>query len=118
MIRRVLKSADTPTKKIAYFSLVRPTLEYASQIWDSYQNKHVKQLEKLQNKALRFIFNIKGQISFTKLREDTSVESIQERREGRHKLVVRCAAEGIEPPFKCESIGYNTAKDQTPIPNI
>ena len=34
MIRRVLKFADT--KKIAYFSIVRPTLEFTAQVWDPY----------------------------------------------------------------------------------
>jgi len=32
MIRRVLKTADTRTRKIAYDTLVRPKLEYASQV--------------------------------------------------------------------------------------
>ena len=71
LVRRVLKFADLPTKKITYFSIVRPIMEYASQIWDPYLKKQVKQLEKVQNQALRFIFNIKGQVSFTQLRTDT-----------------------------------------------
>ena len=32
MLRRVLKHADTKTRKIAYFSLVRPLLEYGCQV--------------------------------------------------------------------------------------
>lgn len=120
MIRRVLKTADLPTRKIAYFSLVRPSLEFGSQIWDPYYKHHIKQLEKIQNKALRFIFNIKGQISFTKLREDTNIESLKERRkQGRFKLFVRCLAEGIEPSFEYNLKKYNTRqKDNTYTPHI
>ena len=60
MLFRVLRSADMPTKKIVYFLLiVRLVLEFASKIWNPYQKKQIRQLEKIQNKALLFIFNIK-----------------------------------------------------------
>ena len=42
--------------------------------------KQIRQLEKIQNKALRFIFKIKGQTSFSQLRKDAGIESLQERR--------------------------------------
>ena len=59
MLKRVLKTADRKTRKIAYETLVRPVLEYGSQVWDPYKKKNIKRLEKVQNKALRFIFAIK-----------------------------------------------------------
>ena len=40
----------------------------------------VEKLEKVQNQALRFIFNKKGRVSFTELREEKSIESLQERK--------------------------------------
>ena len=58
MLRRVLGSANIPTKKIAYFSLGRPTLEYAFQIPLQKKNK-VRQLEKIQNKALLIFLTLK-----------------------------------------------------------
>ena len=64
MLHRVLGSADMPTKKIAYFSIVKPALEFASQIWDPRQKKQIKQREKIQNKGLLFIFSIKGSDQF------------------------------------------------------
>ena len=51
MIRRVLKFADTKTNKIAYFSIVKPALEFAAQVWDPYQKVQIKHIEKVQNKA-------------------------------------------------------------------
>ena len=53
MIRRVLKFADTKTKKIAYFSMVLPSLEFAAQVWDSYQKVQIKHIEKVQSKAFK-----------------------------------------------------------------
>ena len=35
-------------------SLVRPILEYVCCVWDSYQCKHIKQLESVQRHAARF----------------------------------------------------------------
>ena len=100
MLRRVLGSANIPTKKIAYFSLGRPTLEYAFQIPLQKKNK-VRQLEKIQNKALLIFFNIKGQISFSELRREVGIESLQERRlNARLSLFSRCIAEIIEPSFQ------------------
>ena len=60
MLSRVLKHADTKTKLITYKTLVRLNLECACQVWDPYLKKNIKNLEKLQNKAL-------------KLRQDTNL---------------------------------------------
>ena len=80
MLRRVLKQADTKTRQIAYFSLVRPLLEYGCTVWDPFLKKDIKRFEKVQNAALRFIFKIKGQVSFTELRENIGMDSLAKRR--------------------------------------
>ena len=101
MLRRVLRSTDMPTKKIAYFSIVRPAVEFACQTCDPHQKKQIRQLEKIQNKALRFIFNIKGQTRFSHLRKDAAIESLQERRmNARFSLFTRCLAENIQSSFE------------------
>ena len=81
---------------------MRPALEFASQIWDSYQRKHIKTLEKIQNKnALHFIFHIKGLTSCSQLCKDAGIESLQERRmSARFSLFTRCLAENIQPSFE------------------
>ena len=58
MLSRVIKTADTKTRKMAYNTLIRPALEYGCQVWDPYLSKDIKQLEKIQNCALRFIFRL------------------------------------------------------------
>ena len=60
-------------------------------MWDPYYlRKEVKELEKVQNRALRFTFKLKGRASFSQIRQDTtSVTLLKDRRkELRHNLQV------------------------------
>jgi len=70
MIKRVLKSADTKTKLFAYYSLVRSKLEYGFQVWDPVLKQDIKIIEKVQNKALHFIFSIRSQVSYSNICEN------------------------------------------------
>ena len=56
-IKRNLCSCSLQTKSKAYLSLVRPTLEYASSVWDPHHGNHIASIEKIQRRALRWIFN-------------------------------------------------------------
>lgn len=50
-------------------------------MWDPYQNYLINKLEVLQNKAIRFIFNIKGRDeSMTEIRADNDIDSLECRR--------------------------------------
>ena len=121
MLKRVLRDSNLPTRKVAYFSIVRPVLEYACQVWDPYQKNQVKQLEKVQNQALRFLFGIRGQVSFSELRKETDIKSLNERRkDARFSLFLRCLEHGIEPvfPYNLEK-GHNTRqRSDTYTPHI
>lgn len=53
-INRGSKDFKNPyTYKILYLTLVRPILEYASQVWSPHYNVHVKKLESVQRRFLR-----------------------------------------------------------------
>ena len=52
--RRNLNKCSTHIKSIAYTTLVRPILEYASASWDPHCLKHIKTLERIQRQAARF----------------------------------------------------------------
>ena len=54
VIRRNLNKCPTHIKSIAYTTLVRPILEYASASWDPHCLKHIKTLERIQRQAARF----------------------------------------------------------------
>ena len=54
VIRRNLNKCPTHIKSIAYTTLVRPILEYASASCDPHCLKHIKTLERIQRQAARF----------------------------------------------------------------
>ena len=55
MLRRNFYRFPEDIKKQSYTAIVRPTMEYASSCWDPYEQGHIEQLERVQNKADRFI---------------------------------------------------------------
>jgi len=57
MLRRNLKAAPPNTKALAYRSIVRPLLEYSSCVWDPHTATQKNQLEGVQRRAARFVFN-------------------------------------------------------------
>lgn len=56
-IRRNLRFSTPSIKTLAYLTFVRPKLEYASAIWDPHQSNLSLTLEKIQNRATRFIYS-------------------------------------------------------------
>jgi hypothetical protein len=81
MLRRTLWFAPRKTKRLAYISLCRPILEYGSAVWDPHNKNTVHELEMVQNKAIRFIANLKGRYdSITDAREKVGLEPLETRR--------------------------------------
>jgi len=56
-VKRNLSSCLKATKECAYLSLVRPTLEYASFMWDPYQTVHITNIEKIQRRVARWVLH-------------------------------------------------------------
>ena len=56
MLMRSLKRAKTKTRTVAYNTICRPILEYASQCWCPHKQKHITQLEMINRKAFRWAY--------------------------------------------------------------
>ena len=57
LLRRTLSPCSQNVKSIAYKVLVRPQLEYASEVWSPYTMKCIKKIEQIQRNSCRFIFH-------------------------------------------------------------
>ena len=81
LLRRNLHGCSVKTKETAYKTLVRPTLEYASSAWDPHVGKQIENLERVQNKAARFVTGQHDwKVSVSGLKDTLQWRSLQERR--------------------------------------
>ncbi len=84
-LRRNLRDCPRELKQLAYFSLVRSRLEYASVAWDPYMAVvDIDALERVQGRGARFVCGNyrrdSREASVTKMLEELGWESLQERR--------------------------------------
>jgi hypothetical protein len=54
-VQRILRGCPKHVKEVAYFSLVRPLLEYGGTIWNPHEEGLVKEIEMVQRRAARFV---------------------------------------------------------------
>ena len=59
MIRRTFSHIDKDMFNCLYKTFVRPTLEYAPQVWNPYLEKHINALEKVQRRATKIVPELK-----------------------------------------------------------
>ena len=87
--------------------LVRPILEYASSSWDPYKEVNISKLEKIQNKAVRFIKrDYRWDSSVSKMKGELRLQSLQERRFiARHVQLHKslCGKSIIETNLNCNT---------------
>lgn len=80
-LRRKLKLASKDAKLTAYLYLVRPTLEYASIVWDPYETGLINMIERVQRRAARFILSRYSQTdSVTEMLQLLKLPPLAERR--------------------------------------
>ena len=70
--------------------MVRPILEYGSSVWDPYTDKLQKKLEKVQNRAARFVTRnyVYETASMTGLLGQLKWESLKKRREDKRFILL------------------------------
>ena len=81
-MRRNLFSCPQDVKEAAYKGLVRPVLEYGSSVWDPHTKCLQEELEKVHNRAARFVTRnyIFEEGSMTGILEQLKRESLKKRR--------------------------------------
>lgn len=78
-LKRTLKYSTSDTRLLAYKTIIRPMLEYGNVIWDPFTKLNLTKLERIQNKATRFIFNSYGRTSVQNLVQRAGLQPITER---------------------------------------
>ena len=63
-LKRNLNKCSEQVKESAYLTMVRPQLEYASDVWDPHQTGDIVELEKIQRRAARWVMNDYGRLSY------------------------------------------------------
>ena len=73
-------------KTATYTTLVRPTLEYASAVWDPYKQKDIQLLENIQRRAARYMNNYMDRSpgSVTSMLDNLKWTSLEHRRRQIH----------------------------------
>ena len=80
-IRRNLLGAPTECKKLAYITLVRSGIEYASIVWDPHTNTNSDKLKRVQRSAAKWVLSSYSRTtSVTYLLEQLKLEPLQTRR--------------------------------------
>ena len=80
LIRRNLCRCPQCIKSLAYTTLVRPLLEYASAAWDPYTGRNVRDIEMVQRRAARFVAKEYGyEMSVSGLVSDLGWQTLQRR---------------------------------------
>lgn len=64
---RALKLSTPSVRLLAYKSIVLPILDYAAIIWDPFTKTNINKLEKVQKRAVRFVYNNFSRTSVTDL---------------------------------------------------
>ena len=80
-VRRNIKISSPRLKTMAYFSLVRPLLEYVSTVWDPHTTENVNKIEMIQRRAARYVTNqYERTASVTSMLQQLDWRSLENRR--------------------------------------
>ena len=93
-VRRNLRGCPQALKRIAYFSLVRSSVEYAATIWDLHWKEDQEAPQNIQNRAVCWVCgkSPREQVSVSQLASDLKWQTLEQRRKSQrlalmHKIV-------------------------------
>lgn len=80
-LNRNIKTQNRKVKAAAYTSYVRPTVEYASTVWDPHTQKNINKLEQVQRTSARYVTgNYDYTSSVSQMTHDLQWPTLAERR--------------------------------------
>ena len=80
-LRRNLRVSSKATKNSAYYSMVRPLLEYCSTVWSPYTKEYIQKIEMVQRRAARYVTNrYHNTSSVTSMLDHLEWETLESRR--------------------------------------
>ena len=85
-VRRNLYPCSESTKRLAYVTIIRPKLEYATAVWDPYRQEQIASIEAVQRRAARFIKRDYNRTSsVTEMVQSLDLDLLEDRRKA-HRL--------------------------------
>ena len=102
-MKRNLKHCPQDSRRTAYLSLVRSTLEYSSIVWDPYLQKDIDKLEKVQRQAARFItgnYISRDQGCVSQMLAELNLPPLQDRRKANRLTFLYKVVEGLVPAMQ------------------
>ena len=94
-LRRNLNEAPSKTKIIAYKTIVRPILEYASQVWSPHNVGLSNTIDRVQRQAVRWAFWLGKYDSVTDCMLSNQIVSLHDRRHDLDILMLRKIEAGL-----------------------
>ena len=79
-IKRNVKTKSSKVREMAYQTLVRPQMEYASTIWDPHTKRNTYKVEMVQRRAARWTMNDYARTSVSSLLHELDSQTFEERR--------------------------------------
>ena len=80
-LHRNLHISSKTIKEKAYMTLVRPQMEYATTVWDSYHQNQIDKIEKVQRRAARYVTSRhRNRSSVSEMIEELGWKNLQLRR--------------------------------------
>ena len=94
-VRRNLYPYSESTKRLAYVTIIRPKLEYATAVWDPYRQEQIASIEAVQRRAARFIKRDYNRTSsVTEMVQSLDLDLLEDRRKA-HRLNILYLAVNI-----------------------
>ena len=110
-LRRNLRVKSPCLKEKAYKTLVRPTLEYASSVWDPHTANNINKLEMVQRRAARFtVNNWNRHASVTSMLDELGWPSLEARRkQGRLTMLFKISQGLVAIPTRSHLVPVTRA---------